>query len=311
MDFPSLLLPPPQHQLPTFSFNDERKRFLPPNSDFLPPFGPSSGGSPFLSALFPMGAPPMSPIPPPMPSAASSLARRNGSLHSTGNSNSPKSSLFPPPPSSSSMPFDFTRSPLLPPGLSLGNTQFESDRYRFLLEQQARDRDMQFAMMAAAANGGGPPPSMFNDPNSSALFKHYWKQEEEEEISFVLFVLPLNIYIYLDTTWLLCSCQTVSWSLGSMTQVIFVFHICINSVFSLSLARVFILDWRSSQLHFRRRKPTLVFGFCFSSVFIWIFLAWDIYLLLLLLLTIVLYISINMEFFHMSLHVCVRARFYM
>ena len=192
-----------------------------------------------------MGAPPMSPIPPPMPSAASSLARRNGSLHSTGNSNSPKSSLFPPPPSSSSMPFDFTRSPLLPPGLSLGNTQFESDRYRFLLEQQARDRDIQFAMMAAAANGGAPPPSMFNDPSSSALFKHYWKGEEEE-IPFVLFVLPLNIYIYLDTTWLLCSCQTVSRSLGSMTQVIFVFHICINSVFSLSLAFLFSTGVRLS-----------------------------------------------------------------
>jgi hypothetical protein len=85
------------------------------------------------------------------------------------NSDSSKSSLFPPSPST---PFDFTRSPLLPPGISLPNNHLESDRYRFLFEQQARERDLQFAMMAAAS-GGNPPPPVFTDPNSSALFKHF------------------------------------------------------------------------------------------------------------------------------------------
>jgi len=169
MDFSSLLLPPPppppQHQLSPFSLNDDRKRFMPSNTDFLSPFGPTpSASSPFLSSFFPMGAPP---IPPPPPLSSSS-SRRSGI-----NSDSPKSSLFPPPVPT---PFDFTRSSLLPPGLSLPNNHFESDRYRFILEQQARERDLQFAMMTAAATGSvplPPPPSFFTDPNSSALFKHF------------------------------------------------------------------------------------------------------------------------------------------
>jgi len=168
MDFSSLLLPPQQqqqHQLSPFSLNDDRKRFMTPNSDLLSPFGPTpSAPSPFLSSFFPMGAPP---IPPPPPMSSSS-SRRSGM-----NSDSPKSSLFPPPAPS---PFDFTRSPLLQTGLPLPNNHFESDRYRFILEQQARERDLQFAMMAAAATGNAPPhppPPLFTDPNSSALFKHF------------------------------------------------------------------------------------------------------------------------------------------
>lgn len=158
MDYPSLLLPPPQHHMPSFSLNDDRKRFMPTNTDLLPP-------SPFLSSLFPMGAPP---IPPPLPISSSS-SRRSGM-----NSDPSKSSLFPPPPS-----LDFTRSPLMPPslgapGLSLSNNHLESDHYRFLLEQQARERDLQFAFMAATSGSGPPPPpSFFTDPNSSALFKHF------------------------------------------------------------------------------------------------------------------------------------------
>jgi len=162
MDFPSLLLPPPQHQLPTFSLNDDRKRFMTPNIDFLSSMGPPPMAHPFLSSFFPMGAPPMPPPPPPIPSSSS---RRSGM-----NSDLPKSSLFPPPPST---PFDFTRSPLLPPGMSLPNNHLESDRYRFLFEQQARERDLQFAMMAAASAGNVPPPPLFTDPNSSALFKPF------------------------------------------------------------------------------------------------------------------------------------------
>jgi hypothetical protein len=161
MDYSSLLLPPPpQHQLPTFALQDDRKRFMTSNADLLSPFGPSPTPSPFLSSFFPMGAPPIPP--PPLPSSSSS--RRSGM-----NSDSSKSSLFPPSPST---PFDFTRSPLLPPGISLPNNHLESDRYRFLFEQQARERDLQFAMMAAAS-GGNPPPPLFTDPNSSALFKHF------------------------------------------------------------------------------------------------------------------------------------------
>ncbi|CAF4536853.1 unnamed protein product, partial [Rotaria magnacalcarata] len=79
-------------------------------------------------------------------------------------------------PPTSSTPFDFTRSPLLPPGFPMPNNHLESDRYRFLLEQHARDRDMQYAMMAAAAaagNGQHAPPPLFADPNAAALFKHY------------------------------------------------------------------------------------------------------------------------------------------
>jgi hypothetical protein len=164
MDFPSsLLLPPPQHQLPTFSLNDDRKRFISPNTDFLPHFGPPPTSSPFLSSLFPMGAPPM---PPPLSMPSSSSSRRSGI-----NSDQQKSSLFPPP---SSNPFDFTRSPFLSSGLPLPNNHLESDRYRFILEQQARERDLQFAMMAAASGGGPPhPPPLFTDPNTSALFKHF------------------------------------------------------------------------------------------------------------------------------------------
>lgn len=166
MDFPSLLLPPPQqHQLPTFPMNDDRKRFMAPGADLMSPFGPQPSPSPFLSTFFPMGAPSM---PPPMPSSSSS--RRTGI-----NSDSSKS-LFPgPPPPSAGTPFDFTRSPLLPSGLPLPNNHFESERYRFLLEHQARERDFQYAMMAAAASGNGPPPPppLFPDSNSSALFKHY------------------------------------------------------------------------------------------------------------------------------------------
>ena len=159
MDFPSLLLPPPsQHQLQTFSLNDDRKRFMNPNTDLLPPFGPPPTQSSFFSTLFPMGAPP---IPPP-PSMSSS-SRRSGI-----NSDSPKSSLFPP---SGSTPFDFTRSPVLPSGFPVPNNHLESDRYRFILEQQGRERDFQFAMMAAAATGNAPP--FFMDPSSSALFKHH------------------------------------------------------------------------------------------------------------------------------------------
>jgi hypothetical protein len=109
-----------------------------------------------------MNAPP---IPPPHPTHSSS-SRRSG-IHS----DSPKSSLFPPPPSST--PFDFTRSPLLTPGLPLPNNHFESDRYRFILEQQARDRGLQFAMMAAAAGNAPPPPPLFTDPSSSGLFKPF------------------------------------------------------------------------------------------------------------------------------------------
>jgi hypothetical protein len=168
MDFSSLLLPPPppppqQHQLSPFSLNDDRKRFMTPHTDFLSPFGPTPPApSPFLSSFFPMGAPPIPP-PPPIPSSSS---RRSGK-----NSDSPKSSLFPPP---GPGPFDFTRSPLLPTGLHLPNNHLESDRYRFILEQQARERDLQFAMMAAAATGSAPPPPpLFTDPNSSALFKHF------------------------------------------------------------------------------------------------------------------------------------------
>ena len=131
------------------------------NTDLLPPFGPTPpNSSQFLSSFFPMGAPP---IPPPL---SSSSSRRSGISN-----DSSKSSLFPPPPSSS---FDFTRSPLLPPGLSLSNNHLESDRIRFMLEQQARDRDLQLALMSAAGNGQlPPPPSFFTDPNSSALFKHF------------------------------------------------------------------------------------------------------------------------------------------
>ncbi|CAF1091313.1 unnamed protein product [Rotaria sordida] len=160
MDFPSLLLPPPppsQHQLSTFSLNDDRKRFLTQHTDLLSPFGgPPPPPSPFLSTFFPMGAPPMPP-----PPIHSSSSRRSGI-----NSDSPKSSLFPP-------PIDFIRSPLLPSGFPLPNNHLESDRYRFILEQHARERDIQYAMMAAAASGNAPPPQLFTDPNSSALFKHY------------------------------------------------------------------------------------------------------------------------------------------
>ncbi len=172
MDYPSLLLPPPppppppsQHQQSPFSMNDERKRFMSSNADLLSQFGPN----PFLSSLFPMNAPPMPPPPPQhhSNSSSSSSSRRSG-IHS----DSPKSSLFPLPPPPSSNPFDFTRSPLLTPGLPLPNNHFESDRYRFLLEQQARDRGLQIAMMAAAA-GNAPPPNLFTDPNSSALFKPF------------------------------------------------------------------------------------------------------------------------------------------
>lgn len=161
MDYSSLLLPPPpQHQPSPFFLNDDRKRFMSSNADLLSPFGPS----PFLSSFFPMNAPP---IPPPPHPNSSSSSRRSG-IHS----DSPKSSLFPLPPPPSSTPFDFTRSPLLTSGLPLPNNHFESDRYRFLLEQQARDRGLQFAMMAAAA-GNAPPPPMFTDPSSSALFKPF------------------------------------------------------------------------------------------------------------------------------------------
>jgi hypothetical protein len=161
MDFPQLLLPPPQHQLPTFSMNDDRRRFLTSNTDFLPPFNSSSAASPFLSSLFSMGAPLLFPPLPPSPMPSSS--RR----HLTGNSDSPKSSLFPPP---SSTPFDPSRLSLLPPGFPLPNSHLDSDRYRFILEQQTRERDLQMAMMAAAT-GNAPP--LFTDPNSSALFKPY------------------------------------------------------------------------------------------------------------------------------------------
>jgi hypothetical protein len=92
--------------------------------------------------------------------SSSSSSRRSGM-----NSDSSKSSLFPP---SVPTPFDFTR---LPSGLPPPNNHLESDRYRFILEQQARERDFQFAMMAAAATGNVPP--FFTDPNSSALFKHH------------------------------------------------------------------------------------------------------------------------------------------
>lgn len=171
MDYPSLLLPPSQHHLPSFSLNDDRKRFMSTNTDLLPPFGPTpTGSSPFLSSLFPMGGPPIPP-PPPIPSSSSSSSSRRSGI----NSDSSKPSLFPP-----SSSFDFTRSPLIPPGLgppglSLSNNHLESDRYRYLLEQQARERDLQFALMAATAGGGGPPPPppFFTDPNSSALFKHF------------------------------------------------------------------------------------------------------------------------------------------
>ena len=168
MDFPSLLLPPPQHQLPNFSLNDDRKRYMPSNVDLFPHPPPHSNSSPFLSSLFPMGGPPLSPFPP-------SSSRRHVHL---GNSDSPKSSsLFPPPPTPPSLnPFDFTRTHLLPGGIPT----FESDRYRLMYEHQARDRDIQFAMMAAAAaaaNNGSTsasaPPPLFPDPNGSAMFKHY------------------------------------------------------------------------------------------------------------------------------------------
>ena len=170
MDYPSLLLQPPtsQHQLSPFGFIDDRKRFITPNSDLLPHFGAlPPGSSPFLSSLFPMSAPP---IPPP-PLISSS--RRSG-LHSDSSKSS--LSLFPHPPPST--PFDFTRSPLLPPGMGpppLPNNHFESDRYRFLFEQQAREREFQLAMMNAATSGGAQPlpPSLFTDPSSSALFKHF------------------------------------------------------------------------------------------------------------------------------------------
>jgi hypothetical protein len=184
MDFPPLLLPQHhhQHQVPPFSMNDDRKRFIPSNAELLPPFGSSSASSPFLSSLFPMGAPPMGSLLPHLPasiannyplsssSSSSSLSRRNGGMHSTtSNSDSSKSSMFP----SASLPsFDFTRSPLLPPGHPLANSQLESDRYRFILDQQARDRDLQYAMIAAAS-GNGPPQPLFGDPNASTLFKHY------------------------------------------------------------------------------------------------------------------------------------------
>ncbi len=131
-----------------------------PNTDLLLPFGPPPTQSPFFSSFFPMGA---SPMPPPPPMSSSSSSRRSGI-----NSESSKSSLFP---QSVSTPFDFTRSPLLPSGLPPPNNHLESDRYRFILEQQARERDFQFAMMAAAATGNVPP--FFTDPNSSALFKHH------------------------------------------------------------------------------------------------------------------------------------------
>lgn len=172
MEYPSLVLPPPtQHHMPSFSLNDDRKRFMQANTDFLPPFGPNSvASSPLLSSLFPMSASSI-PLPPPIPSPSSS--RRSGI-----NNDLSKSSLFPPPPSST--PFDFTRSPLMPPpplgapGLSLPTNHLESDRYRFLLEQQARERDLQFALMAAASGSGPPPPSpFFTDPNFPALFKHF------------------------------------------------------------------------------------------------------------------------------------------
>lgn len=168
MDFSSLLLPPQQqqqpHTLPTFALPDDRKRFVNPTGDLLPPFGSSPSPSPFLSSFFPMAPPPMPP-PPMLPSASSS--RRSGI-----NSDSPKSLLFPPPPST---PFDFTRSPMLPAGFPQPNNHLEADRYRFLVEQ-ARDRDLQYAMFAAAAAGNGPhppPPPFFTDPNAAALFKHY------------------------------------------------------------------------------------------------------------------------------------------
>lgn len=172
MDYPSLLLPPPtpQQQPSPFGHTDDRKRFITPNPDLLPHFAaPPTGSSPFLSSLFSMNAPP---IPPP-PLISSS--RRSG-LHSDSSKSSSSLSLFPPPPSN---PFDFTRSPLLPHGMPpphLPNNPFESDRYRFLLEQQAREREFQLAMMAAATPGGAPPPPhppLFTDPNSSALFKHF------------------------------------------------------------------------------------------------------------------------------------------
>jgi hypothetical protein len=166
MDFPSLLLPPPQHQLPTFSLNDDRRRFITSNADLLPHFGPPPTSSPFLSSFFPMGAPPTPP--PPNPSSSSSSSSRRSGI----NSDLSKSSLFPPP---SSNPFDFTRSPLLSSGFPLPNNHLEADRYRFILEQQARERDLQFAMMAAGAGNAQPPhpPPFFIDPSSSALFKHF------------------------------------------------------------------------------------------------------------------------------------------
>ncbi|CAF4358297.1 unnamed protein product, partial [Adineta steineri] len=114
MDFPSLLLPPPptQHQLPTFSVNDDRRRFQAPNPDLLQSFG-ASGPNPFFQSFFPMGAPPMPPPPQHMSSSSSSSSRRSGM-----NSDSSKSSLFLP---SMQTPFDFTRSPLLQSGLPLPN----------------------------------------------------------------------------------------------------------------------------------------------------------------------------------------------
>lgn len=172
MDYPSLLLQPPtsQHQLSPFGLTDDRRRFMTQNTDLLPHFAaPPPGSSPFLSSLFPMSAPP---IPPP-PLLSSS--RRSG-LHSDSSKSSSSSvPFFPPPPSS---PFDFTRSPLLPHGMPpphLSNNHFESDRYRFLFEQQAREREFQFAMMNAATSGGAPPPPppLFTDPSSAALFKHF------------------------------------------------------------------------------------------------------------------------------------------
>ena len=159
MDFPPLVLPPQQqqHQLPSFSLHDDRKRFVTPNADLLPPFGPPSVQSPFLSPPFSMGTPP---IPP--PSIHSSSSRRSGI-----NSDSSKSTLFPPP---LSVPFDVTRPSLLPSGLPLPNNHLEADRYRVMLEQKARERDMQYAMIAAAT---GNVPPLLTDPSSSRLFKHY------------------------------------------------------------------------------------------------------------------------------------------
>ena len=171
MDFPSsLLMPPSQHHMPGFPLPDDRKRFFNPSADFLPPFGPlppssSAGASPFFPSLFSMGAPPIPP-PPSLPSSSSSSRR-------SGISGDPsKLALFP---QSMSTPFDFGRGSLLPPGFPMPtNNHLEADRYRFLFEQQARERDLQFAMMAAAANGSGqpPPPPLFTDPSSAALFKH-------------------------------------------------------------------------------------------------------------------------------------------